>query len=147
PGQGARGTTRPAPRRTSKGRRVSRNLGRTDCYFCHGRVELDEAPRPITQKECRIYFDEYEGMLVANAHCFDCDARYLAWVDEGPRIWYPPSAGERRGAEPGSFVDLSFRSTFDDEPGPDDLSRYDVRIIRERTKIETCTECGKRHAK
>ena len=94
---------------------MSRNLGRTTCYFCGGEVVPEQAMRPITMDEARCYFDEYRGMLVANSHCKECLAKYLRWDPERTGI-----------------ADLSFRSTFDDEAGPEDLPVYEVRRVYER---------------
>lgn len=51
-------------------------------------------------------------MLVANATCPGCSAEYLAWMYDIPG---------RRHRKEGGIQDLSFRSTFDDEPGIPDL--------------------------
>ena len=66
---------------------MSRNLGRTDCYFCSGKIRLEEQGRPITREEAGPYFElrngySYEGMIVARAICEDCEAKYLAWIDQ-----------------------------------------------------------------
>lgn len=108
---------------------MSRNLCRTDCYFCGHEVKLVEAPRKITKREAGAYFNELEGLIVANAECPICLARYLAWVDDRE------CKGRSRYREAGysDFYDLSFRSTFDDEPGDKDLPQYDVQIVYLRT--------------
>ena len=64
---------------------MSRNLASTHCDFCGAYPVLIEDPRPITKEEAGRYFNEYEGMLVANADCPFCWAKYLAWVDESGR--------------------------------------------------------------
>lgn len=93
---------------------MARNLARTDCAQCgFSRVKLEQSPRPITHHEVGTYFEEYEGMLVANAHCPVCGTKYLAWVEI-----------LRRGLQPNpelGYADLSYRSTFNDEPGDKDL--------------------------
>lgn len=125
---------------------MSRNLCATECYFCRGRVVLEEAPRPIVEAEAGRYFDEYEGMLVANAHCYECRAKYLAWVDGSGRHGgtcgdrYPSSAGYADGQ---TFGDLSFRSTFNDEFGQDDLPDYQIVTVRTRQQWPRCT-CGQK---
>jgi hypothetical protein len=98
---------------------VSRNLCSTSCTICDETPKLDGDPHPITEEEAGRYFDEYAGMIVCNARCPNCDAKYLAWVDERQRksIHRPYRYADHDGA----FVDLSFRSSFNDEPGPDDL--------------------------
>ena len=97
---------------------MSRNIGLTDCRICYGPVELIEAPRPATEADCGPLLAYYQpGFMVALAHCRDCSAKYLAWVDV-------PGRGGHLQRTPGDlrpFVDLSFRSTFNDEPGPEDL--------------------------
>jgi hypothetical protein len=103
---------------------VSRNLGRTDCYYCQGEVRPVEEWRPISPTDARGYFDEYQGMPVAAAACVDCEAKYLAWGWNPNRSAYPGDAGE--------ICDLSFRSTFDDEPGREDLPKWAIRVVRER---------------
>lgn len=108
---------------------MSRNLCKTYCHFCLGEVTLVGPTAPISREQAGAYFDEYEGMLVADAECVDCEAKYLAWVDRQTR---PPWGFARR--ENRRFVDLSFRSTFNDEPGEEDLPRYEIKetVIRER---------------
>lgn len=100
---------------------VSRNLCSTDCYYCGDTPTHDEQPRPVTQKDCGVYFDEFEGMVVANATCPSCEARYLAWV-RAPARW----SGSWGKDNDGAHFDLSFRSTFNDEPGLTDLPKYEV---------------------
>jgi hypothetical protein len=102
---------------------VSRNLGRTDCYFCPGgKPRLEEAPRPATVDDVgRWPNGEYLDLSVANATCHLCEAKYLAWMST-------PSEKE----EPWIF-DLSFRSTFNDEPGDEDLPKWKVETHHVRS--------------
>jgi len=106
---------------------MSRNLCSTRCYYCGFEpVRLEETPRPITSDEAFVYFEEYAGMLVANAVCPLCEAKYLAWCDETTRInkrWQ----SYHHGPTDGGYFDLSFRSTFNDEPGPDDKPKYRIK--------------------
>lgn len=98
----------------------SRNLGTTSCYFCGGAISLDEAPRPITKKEAGGFFLRYVDMIVAKCHCFDCEAQYLAWMDNipyGGMGLKPPLSG---------IKDLSFQRTFGPEPAIEDLPRYHI---------------------
>ena len=108
---------------------MSRNCaGGTNCQVCDGHVLHEEAERPIARKEAGPYFEEYEGMLVANAHCRDCEAKYLAWV-RGPKSWtYGHMAWSNY--TPNGHVDLSYRSTFNDEPGEADKPVYEIRRCR-----------------
>lgn len=111
---------------------MSRNRTETYCEFCSADLKLEEEPRPITREEAGVYFGEYEGMLVAKAACPECEAKYLAWCKPRPdRASSLRLFGEDllRG-----FYDTSFRSTFDDEPGEEDLPKYEVRrrVVYER---------------
>lgn len=103
---------------------MSRNLAETRCVHCGHDVELDEEPRPITAADAGLYFDEYEGMTVANAFCPACNAQYLAWIDQSTRKVH----GGRK-PDYGKITDLSYRSTFNDEPSPEDLPTYNVQRI------------------
>lgn len=96
---------------------MSRNIGDICCKFCTGRVVLEELFRHITQEEANGYYRNYMNMPVANAHCDDCEAKYLAWG---------VSTGLVRRIEEYGFFDLSFRSTFNDEPGPADMPKWKV---------------------
>ena len=98
---------------------MSRNLGRTTCRVCGHEVVLSGKVRPLTRKDAGVYVKDLEGMLVALAVCTWCKTKYLAWVDERTRIRPPPFT--LRGPEPDRpFFDLSFRSTFNDEPSDAD---------------------------
>ena len=115
---------------------MSRNLCRRDCYYCNSVVDLVEEQRPITEQETGCYYDEYKDMSVANAQCSVCEAKYLAWIH------YPESSGiEKEGAP---FVDLSFRSTFNDEPGPEDAPTYRVNrvVTLEKESWPACETCS-----
>lgn len=115
---------------------MSRNLAETACHFCNGRVETCEAPREITRADAGRYFEEFEGMIVAHATCVYCHAKYLAWIDETNRLRYPRYIDSREIA-PDAFHDLSFRSTFDDEPGLEDFYEIDPRAaVAERHRLE-----------
>jgi hypothetical protein len=103
---------------------VSRNLCRTDCYFCEGAIVLAEPWRAIERSDCGRYLDEYEGMPVAKAECVDCQAKYLAWG------WHPNPSWPR--GLPFAVCDLSFRSTFNDEPGAEDMPRWEIETVRRR---------------
>jgi hypothetical protein len=64
--------------------------------------------------------------VVAAATCAKCGAKYLAWVDD--RAMRRPLGASHRFVGD-LFFDLSFRSTFNDEPGPDDLPPW-TRVER-----------------
>lgn len=95
---------------------MSRNLCKTECDRCGTeRLALEEGFRPITRAEAGKYFDEYDGMRVAKAYCPTCGAQYLAWEH------YPWEPVPEKSPHVPPYVDLSFRSTFNDEPGEEDL--------------------------
>lgn len=100
---------------------MSRNICDTVCQHCEHEVDLVEEPRSITEDEAGPYFEEYRTMTVANAECPACKAKYLAWV-------HPPTKGIHAGHcyHDGLVYDLSYRSTFNDEPGEADLPEYEV---------------------
>jgi hypothetical protein len=121
---------------------MSRNLCRVDCVFCEGIVRTSEAPRPITREEAGAYWQWYEGMLVARAACVDCEAPFLAWVDETNRA---DRQGFRYGnkAEPGqSHFDLSHYHAFNDEPAREDMPRWRIEVVRQRHSWPHCYVCA-----
>jgi hypothetical protein len=105
---------------------MSRNLGRIDCRECPGQhvdIVFDEQPRPIAESDCGKYFSEYNGLIVAKAHCRLCHALYLAWVD------WPNSGYDWHLSDGCRFVDLSFQNSFNDEPSEIDTPLYVVEAI------------------
>lgn len=118
---------------------MSRNLCQTDCEFCKGVVTLDEQARSITEAETGPYFPEYRGMLVANATCRQCRAKYLAWVDDRP-TGKPWSTHAGDGNKLG-FFDLSFRAAFNDEPADEDMPEFEIEMVSTRTPWPRC-KCG-----
>ena len=105
---------------------MSRNRCESRCAWCNGEVVIEESPRLITPEDCGRYFSEFEGLIVAKAHCFDCEAKYLAWLDGTRRRKW---SGWPTPAPPGEnpVRDTSFRSTFDDEPGRADFPKYAIK--------------------
>lgn len=98
---------------------MSRNLCRTDCPRCGTNPVIDGPVHSITEQETGVYFGEYEGMLVANATCPLCGVKLLAWIDgttRKNRVW----RWDRKPTAEQPFFDLSYRSSFNDEPGQDD---------------------------
>ena len=69
-----------------------------------------------------------QGQLVCR-ECFDKCAKYLAWIDK--RTCVNPIHKNYVGYAQvyGEVYDLSYRSTFNDKPGPEDLPIYDVQVI------------------
>jgi hypothetical protein len=121
---------------------MSSNLCENVCHYCGEPVTLDEAARPI--RECDVRprnFEFHRGMLVALATCELCEARYIAWIDGSCRTWNDPKWGPQtypqltfdgvtKKGEKGPVGDLSFRSTFSDEPGPEDLPKWKIEKVR-----------------
>ena len=136
---------------------MSRNRCDTKCAFCGETPEMVEEPREITVEDCGSRFiDEYRGMIVAKATCWLCGAKYLAWLDGTNRpanqfgsAWPRPE----RDYDTGKYevADLSFRSSFNDEPGDDDMpTRSGMALKRAAPDMfealhnmaNDCTECG-----
>lgn len=104
---------------------MSRNLGETTCHYCDHDLVMTGEPRLFD----RGYCEEYRSITVRDAECPVCLAQYLAWVH--------PGEGQRP-TQPSRYAthyDLSFRSSFNDEPGVRDLPRYKVerRTVYVRT--------------
>jgi hypothetical protein len=106
---------------------MSRNLGQTNCNFCRGVVKLDEPPREVTKDDVGEYYETrdgygHAGMIAAKASCVDCGAKYLAHISMAKCVGYswPQLRGE------GEFFDLSFRESFNDEPGEKDLPDFEI---------------------
>jgi hypothetical protein len=123
----------------------STKIDRIDCVFCEGEVVRTEKGRPITLEECGSaqLFNKIRTLIVADAMCLACRAKYIAWIDaravvDGQAIPY-----SRTGD---SFMALSFRSTFSDEPGPDDMPEFSVIWRPELTPWPRCERCGKPRA-
>lgn len=98
---------------------MSRNLCSTDCDRCGADVVLEEKARPMRPDEAGCFFSKYGAMLVANASCEECGARYLAWCDPAWRYAIAPAHPMPLPAC--GFFDLSYRAAFNDEPDPEDL--------------------------
>lgn len=99
------------------GDEMSRNIGQSHCRECCGFVFAYENPRPITKKESKGYIQEYRALLVSNAVCVDCGSKYLAWIsNEEWKYWDSTMLDIEHIVR-----DLSYRSTFNDEPGDFDI--------------------------
>lgn len=92
---------------------------------------MTEEPRDLTPEDAGRYFDEFEGMKVADAICPACQAEYLAWVEPSENhreTNVPDSSVEIPIEEEKDFYDLSYRTTFNDETfSPKDLPKYQVK--------------------
>lgn len=115
---------------------MSRNLARTNCYFCHGEVRCTEPERDITRDDAGTYYDEHDGYgaigeRVAFAECVDCEAKYLASLDASACPGYGRHAYFKRPKD-GGIRDLYFRSTYNDEPGPEDMPKWRIVVTRSR---------------
>ena len=125
---------------------MSRNLCSSECHFCGEEPELTGDVRQITKEDTFVYFDEYKGMLVAEAECWLCGAKYLAWIDGAKRERYAPYPLRYapypfpRFCDESPVADLSFRSTFDDEPGEADMPVRNGAALK-RAAPEMYGEC------
>lgn len=121
---------------------MARNLGQTYCDFCNTKdIVLIEKPRPITKEDAGKYFESYEGMIIANAECSSCGTKYLAWIDErtitgSHKDYYNRYIRPRHIIDGELFFDLSFRSSFRDEAGDDDLPTRYYSIKEANIRIE-----------
>ena len=114
---------------------MSRNLGERSCYFCdYPRMRLVETPQQKPPEVLGAYFDEFKYIEFANAECPACAAEYLAWCggvrcykgydrDNPPR----PDRFSKINRHGNAYSDLSFRSTFNDEPDEADMPKRKVR--------------------
>ncbi len=101
---------------------MSRNLCRTDCRTCESKVEICGIPY-------RGDGTYQEGLWIADAVCTVCGTKYTAWV--GPtRDGYGARDLDRQLVRDHGFYDLSYRSTFNDEPGADDLPAEKIETFR-----------------
>jgi hypothetical protein len=104
---------------------MSTNLCYKTCVHCGAELELRETPRLVTQEDAGGFFPRYKGMMVAKAECPDCLARYMAWMTDPPSFNYPVAS---RHPFDGTIYDLSYQSSFDDQPDPEDLPRYRIVV-------------------
>lgn len=143
---------------------MSRNIGGTECDACGYRVIITGPVRAATEDDVGRY-RSWLGMMIADAECALCGAKYIAWCDDRTaRLFthtyeFPDTLNSLWGAgrpvteryalswdlddelarEDGSepdihFFDLSYRSTFDDEPGAEDrgMPRAEIeRVVQE----------------
>lgn len=103
---------------------MSRNLCRTDCVHCkNSDFELGKS-YPVADDH-----PYNSGMVVSNATCKTCGTKYIAWI--GPTSdGYGARDCDRYLIREHGFYDLSYRSTFDDEPGDDDIPFEKLRIFK-----------------
>lgn len=102
------------------------------CVFCEHAVQTLEPPRLATAADVFCYAHEYRNLWCAKAECPACGARYLAWLNNP---WERPRGGP--SLPNGEVHDLSHLSTFDDEPGDDDLPRWRVERETRWTRVAT----------
>lgn len=132
---------------------MSRNLSQKHCNFCHAEpIILLEDSRPISKKEAGNYYKNYKGLLVANAECDVCGAKYLAWIDERTIIGDHLKSLKKYSISPRfstnkDYFDLSFRSTFNDEPGNEDLPTKIYNLKEANKEIEKLKKSVKRWKK
>lgn len=118
---------------------MSRNLGIRHCDYCTQDYVVITGPIFNFEERYSFYVSEYRGMKVADAECQYCGTKYLAWVEPSPnkrKEWMDPDwAPEKR------YYDLSYRSTFNDEPGKSDLP-----TIKPLTPLELKQQLAQRDA-
>jgi hypothetical protein len=101
---------------------MSRNLCRTNCRTCESEVIVCGVP----YRGSGLY---QEGMWIADAICTVCETKYTAWIGPSQGSYGGRECDRRLLADHG-FYDLSYRSTFNDEPGTDDLPTEKVETFR-----------------
>ena len=74
-------------------------------------------------------FEYYKDMIVVPCICPICRAQYLGWVDQRQMTERNSHPVPRYADYPSLVFDLSYLSTFNDEPGEDDLPEYEVQVI------------------
>jgi hypothetical protein len=105
-----------------------------------------ESPRPGTEADFGRYVTDYAGMIVAHAECSVCRSKYLAWLDGTTAAnthGHPWPKPVRDDAGVLTIQDLSFRQSFNDEPGPDDYPEFVVEWVAKLTPWPKCDRCGK----
>src|SRR5271166_2611543 len=130
---------------------MSVNLGRTDCRFCDGEVLLDEEPRRLKVGEVALLPEHLRRAVIANATCFECEAKYVAWLPSATQSvatdtlsGSAPSAADFPLSATSFFRDLSHRSTMTSEPAEPDLPMHVIDQIHIKRTWPTCLGCGKR---
>ncbi len=96
---------------------MSRNLLNKRCDRCDGIVLCLEDARALRPEEGGVYYEGFKDLLFANADCVVCGAQYLAWMHLDKY-----------------HHDLSYRSTFNDEPGEKDLPEWSGNIEMPSTR-------------
>ncbi len=131
---------------------MSKNIGSKDCRNC-GLV--DTVVIIGAQMAWEQYYawegeaaKHFRGMQIAQAECQYCQTRYMAWVwPSANMVWERPTfKPEWSMDDPPEkrFYDLSYRSTFNDEPGPSDIRRKQppnpVKLLNIMAEIKTLLE-------
>ena len=93
---------------------MSRNLCKTICDVCGSPVRVTGAPRLVT--------NVFGNFSLADAECVACRARYSAWFAD-------PHGSHGQRTDVG-FYDLSYRASFNDEPGEGDVPSGEVKVFR-----------------
>lgn len=102
---------------------MSRNLCRDRCVYCGDDVRL--VPEwPVIQEWARPVRDRYR---LVSAICRGCQSLYVAHVDysEDRHLRSPDLANDFRQVK-----DLSFWSTFNDEPSEMDKPKREVKVFQ-----------------
>lgn len=113
---------------------MSRNICRTECPRCGDTPTITGPALDIKDSEHGVSFRELHGMKIAHADCSTCGALFWAWVT-APPYWTRGGDTDDR-----PFNDLSYRSTFNDEPGPDDEPPWSGQYLRGDAAHERAAE-------
>lgn len=97
------------------------------CRFCGSELKLTPDTERVGLQDDSAYSRQFRDRAFADADCPMCEAKYTAWMDDGV------------------ITDTSFRSTFNDEPGPDDLPKWDTETITRRTGAFVPENHGMQH--
>ena len=100
------------------------------------RAKIDGPPTAFRDYKPQWHEDgqrEYRNLKVAHATCPLCLAKYAAWFpwDDGSRYGWFQEAG------PSGYTDLSFWSTFNDEPGREDLPEFEIKTTVTHERVGT----------
>lgn len=93
---------------------MSRNLSMTDCRTCGSEVQVTGLPYVKEWATTRV--------VVCDAECTVCHTKYTAWLNG--------TGGGHHHDREKPFYDLSYRSTFNDEPGEEDLPKGKIEVLK-----------------
>lgn len=100
---------------------MSRNISGTECEQCDVKESVAITGQLFFYEERfqdmpESWMQHFKGTVMADATCQYCDTKYIAWIKPSPNYH-----GYRETENDRGFYDLSYRSSFNDEPGKDDI--------------------------